>query len=588
MEKGGFSTAAGRLALVAIAFALVVWMWLGVYGVRTSNFTFAVSAVQTVPLLIVLLAVYLAAGIVVLLVTAPLARRSFGSSHVERRLLHGSTAVTLWAALVLTFLPLKGSEAFVKTGGLSTLKLNALAGAAILVGGWLAAWLVAWACSRCLSALRARLPARGMRILGAGLLVAVAAVTIVSSVRGRRQFSPPEGMPQAQGPIHRVAIIGVDGCEWDKLGPLVESGRLPNFRRLMESGSYGPLRSLEPLISPQIWTSMATGKGPDKHGIEDFVNEQGVPVNASMRSAETLWNMASRGGATVGVVGWYVTWPAERVNGFLLSDRVHSLLRGPTQIAQSMTGRPTNQRLESFGAFSFDPSYKSFPESDLRYQQNRIVDEPLRWGYLRDAIYARLSDTLLPLYSPDLSAVYLRGVDFVQHFFWQYSDPEPFGGVPEPYLEAYGDVIDNYYVYSDRLLGGLLDALGDDVNILIVSDHGFQPRLDADPRRPQLTGAHDLDGVLIASGPDIRRSGRFTGATVLDIAPTALALMGLPTAEDMDGRVLMEIITEDHLRAYPPSVIPTYERDGETEPGEVGSTMDESIRDQLRSLGYIE
>ena len=78
------------------------------------------------------------------------------------------------------------------------------------------------------------------------------------------------------------------------------------------------------------------------------------------------------------------------------------------------------------------------------------------------------------------------------------------------------------------------------------------------------------------------------GATILDIAPTALAVMGLPVGDDMDGRVLEEIIRDDHLERYPVSSIPSYESIVGKERGEIGSAMDESIREQLRSLGYIE
>jgi arylsulfatase A-like enzyme len=99
---------------------------------------------------------------------------------------------------------------------------------------------------------------------------------------------------------------------------------------------------------------------------------------------------------------------------------------------------------------------------------------------------------------------------------------------------------------------------------------------------------HDLKGVFIASGPAFRNGGYYEGATILDIAPTALAVMGLPVAEDMDGRVLEEIIRDDHLKTHPVSSIPSYESVVGRRRGEIGSAMDESIRDQLRSLGYIE
>jgi predicted AlkP superfamily phosphohydrolase/phosphomutase len=356
----------------------------------------------------------------------------------------------------------------------------------------------------------------------------------------------------------------------------------------MSNGCFGPMESLDQLISPRIWTTIATGKTAEKHGISDFVNAAGVPVNSTMRRASPIWDIVSAHGASVGVIGWYVTWPVDRVNGFVISDRMHSLLRGPAQGLQSLAGDPTNARLEQFGRFRFDPDYKSYPRTDKRYQQNRIVDEPLRWGYLRDLIYSEIGVRLYERYRPTLSAVYFRGVDFVEHFFWKYADPEPFGDVTSAETRAYGGVIDSYYEYQDGILERVLAALGDDVNVIVVSDHGFQARLDPPPDRPQLTGQHERHAVFIASGPAFRSTGRFDGGTVFDVAPTVLAVMGLPVAEDMDGRVLSEIILESHLEDFPLAHVPSYEPAVGREREPVGSAMDESIREQLRSLGYIE
>jgi hypothetical protein len=571
--------------LPALGLALAVGALLGVTGLRTSGFALSLTARQVLPLLLMLAAAYVLVALLTLALTRAPRKRSGNWQASERAVFRTTMALTLWAALVVMFLPLKGSEAFVRADTLTTLQLNAIGLAAVIVVGLIAAWVLAWAVSAVLSLLRRRLPSPGLRALGAAL--ALVAIVVLAVGVGARQGTGTAAAAPA-GDVPRVAIIGVDGCDWEKLGPLVEAGHLPNFQRLMDRGAYGPLWSTPPLVSPRIWTTIATGKNADKHGIHDFVNADGVPVNSTMRTATPVWDIVSAFGLPVGVVGWYVTWPVEEVRGFILSDRLHSLLRGPVQMLQSAGGRPTNARLESFGDFEFDPSYKSYGSDDIRFQQNRIVDEPLRWGYLRDAIYSRMSTALSPGYRPALSAVYLRGVDFVQHFFWQYSDPEPFGNVSQDDIERYGPVIDNYYVYTDVLLGRLLDAFGEDVNVMVVSDHGFKARLDIDPRRPQLTGTHDVAGVFIASGPAFRAAGRIEHATILDVTPTALAVMGLPTGDDMDGVVLDDIISEEHLSAYPLSSVASYESAGGRDRGEVGSTMDESIKEQLKSLGYIE
>jgi len=577
---------ARRLLQVAAAFALGVGAWLGAAGLSTSAFSFTIERRQVLPLIAAAFVTFLVVGVVALLLRRT--RRSFGRREdALQGLLQSMYTVCIWGGLTVTFLPLKGSEAFVEAGRLTTLQMNIFGLALVLAVGLAAGYGLAVGTAFALRGAARALHPGAARAVALGGVVLALVVALAGAPAGGARSELPARM-RAETP--RLVLVGVDGCDWERLQPLLASGRLPAFEELMSRGSYGPLRSLEELVSPRIWTTIATGKEPNKHGILDFVNADGVPVNSTMVRASRLWDIASGHGLSVGVIGWYVTWPVEPVNGFLVSDRVHSLLRGPMQMWQSLSGAPTNDRIERFGEFEFDPAYKSYAPAEKRYQQNRIVDEPLRWGYLRDHIYSEMASRLYPLYRPTFAAIYFRGVDFVEHFFWKYSDPEPFGDVTADDERAYGEVISNYYVYQDSLLNELMDALGDDVNVMLVSDHGFQARTDPPPTRPQLTGMHDRTAVLIAAGPAFRAAGLVEGATVEDVAPTALAVMGLPVPEDMDGRVLTEIIAESHLATYPLSTIPSYEpilrADRPRE--ELGSTMDESIREQLKSLGYIE
>jgi len=486
----------------------------------------------------------------------------------------------------------KGSETFVRAGNLTTLQLNMLGLAAVFTGGLLAGWVVSFLLVTLLRALNASLTRSGTRMIGLALAGAALAVLLMGPSVRTRSFSHlalPDKGTWSERP--RVAVIGVDGCDWEMLGPLVEAGELPNFAGLMDRGSFGPLLSMDPMISPRIWTTIATGEMPEEHGIIGFTNAAGVPVNARMRRSPAIWEIVSAYGGVSAVNGWYVTWPTDDVRGYMISDRVHSLLRGATQAWQSLEGEPTNERLTRFGRFTFDSGYKRFSKTETAYQQNRIVDEPLRWGYLRDTIYGWLAHELLPRYEPDLSMVYFRGVDFVQHFFWQYTDRADFPGVTDEEAREYGDVIANYYRYQDKLLGRLLEDLGDDVSVLLVSDHGFTARVLPDPNMPELTGMHDRRGVIIAAGPAFANAGYLEGATILDVAPTTLAVLGLPIARTMDGRVLTEFLKPEDLERYPVEIVDSYGtalgRSVETGTG-TGSSMDESIKEQLRSLGYIQ
>jgi predicted AlkP superfamily phosphohydrolase/phosphomutase len=71
-------------------------------------------------------------------------------------------------------------------------------------------------------------------------------------------------------PLRRVIFVGVDGADWDIIENLMAQDLLPNFAELVENGATGPLRSVKPLLSPLVWTTIATGKFPEDHGILNF------------------------------------------------------------------------------------------------------------------------------------------------------------------------------------------------------------------------------------------------------------------------------------------------------------------------------
>ncbi|HEY6066962.1 MAG TPA: alkaline phosphatase family protein, partial [Thermoanaerobaculia bacterium] len=139
--------------------------------------------------------------------------------------------------------------------------------------------------------------------------------------------------PRAAGENHRVIWLGMDGLDWDLLDQLSREGRMPNWSRLVSEGFTANLESFFPVLSPVIWTTLATGVGPDVHRVLDFQEtdpKTGVklPVSGMSRAVPAVWNVASAAGRKVGVVGWWATHPAEEVNGFFVSDRASPLLFG--------------------------------------------------------------------------------------------------------------------------------------------------------------------------------------------------------------------------------------------------------------------
>ena len=393
----------------------------------------------------------------------------------------------------------------------------------------------------------------------------------------------------------RVLLIGLDGTEWDLLGPMIEAGEMPNLARVMESGVYGKLRSLEPpQKSPAIWTTIATGKSPDQHGIRTFVTKVGGrPLTKNMRQVRALWNIASGVGRSVGVVGWLMTWPAEEVNGFIVTDYLQ-YDPGPQRRIEHRTHPP---ELEAQIA-SEVVLWEEVPWSMVQRFLDAPLDttamsptlerllRPIRWIVAGDLTFARVGTRLYQEARPDFFAIYLRGMDAMGHLYWNYMTPQ---AVPEGTLDPEGEpyfpgAMRAYYRYVDELLGPILEMGMSDprTTIVVASDHGFV----GGPGRG--IEVHKLDGVLLMGGRGVGR-GEITGSNVYDIAPTVLVLQGLPPARDLPGKVLWSALTEEIPRERFTDLIATYETgEGAGGTGPVESAVDEELKERLRSLGYID
>ena len=131
------------------------------------------------------------------------------------------------------------------------------------------------------------------------------------------------GAPGPPGRRPPLIVIGIDGGEWKVIHRLWAEGKLPHLKRISEQGVATTLHTAYN-SSPVIWTTIATGVAPEVHGITDFVvpTPRGdVPVSSAVRKVPALWNMLSRAGRRVAVLGWWASWPAEKVDGVVLSDR---------------------------------------------------------------------------------------------------------------------------------------------------------------------------------------------------------------------------------------------------------------------------
>jgi hypothetical protein len=124
----------------------------------------------------------------------------------------------------------------------------------------------------------------------------------------------------------RVLLVGWDAADWQMIRPLLRAGKLPALARLMERGVSGNLATIQPMLSPMLWNSIATGKRADKHGICGFLepnpDRSGVrPVSSTSRKCKAVWNILTQSGLTSNVVSWYASHPAEPIRGSIVTDR---------------------------------------------------------------------------------------------------------------------------------------------------------------------------------------------------------------------------------------------------------------------------
>lgn len=406
----------------------------------------------------------------------------------------------------------------------------------------------------------------------------------------------------------RVLLIGWDGADWKLIRPLLAAGELPNLARLVEGGVVGNLATLDPILAPLLWTSMATGKRPPKHGILDFIEPSprsaaGVrPVSSRSRRSRALWNVLTQAGLRSNLVGWFATHPAEPVHGAVVTDAFARRV-GPN--ASSWPFRPGSvhpRRLTSeLADFRIHPSELGFDE--LRPFVPRLAEiEGDEHGYLADlaSIVAanasvHAAATWLVENEPwDLTAIYYNLIDHVSHRFMQFHPPRMEHADPVEF-EHYRDVVTAAYRVQDSMLGRALELAGAGATVIVVSDHGFHcDHLRPDPGADVVDGIaswHRPYGILCMQGPGVRRGERIYGASVLDVAPTLLALFGLAVGNDMDGRPLFQAFDPPlglkSIRSWE-----DVEGDFGTHPETPGNGADpwdahESI-EQLADLGYIE
>ncbi len=648
----------------------------GVIGALTWAIAYGITGGQA---LLILMGLHVALGVGMAAILGVLGRSSWLPSFA------GTLMLSLVAPLVIGL----GVSIVGTTDALSLLAVSAVVG---LVFAGLAAFL------------NARRWAVGLQVALA--LVACAIVlTSIRDVESHPAFDLVRYEPAHDAPFSRVAVIGVDGGDWSVIDVMIDAGELPNFESLVDRGAHGVLRSIDPMYSPVVWTTIFSGLTPDQHGIRDWYG-----ATATNRHVPLLWEAVGASHSPATVLNVPGSWPPREFEGAIVAGfPMPRLVVSETELAGQFLGRLVSARerksdvpsliarvgtqsvplgreqilarsevqhplleagilrrrflgavhsfpltlggtLDSPGALSIEAGDETFSLSrgewspwldvelggqsafirmnrldsgDLyitppfqtpsapRFQllggavdaheiapDDRYIVEGVGWKAatdpeIRRPLVEHLEQTSDLQYRAakalatrpfSLFGFVFTLPDRVSHGFWTDATTRPElvdpSGVDVP-ANWKSDFVRDAYRRVDRDLGELVDLLGPDTTVFVVSDHGFTT--DHEHNR----GMHRAEGIFIAAGPGIDGDSQRLDLSVYDIAPTVLAGLGLPVAENMAHGARLDLF-EDELA---PSRIATYGEfhDAAADAGENSEErIDASTEEQLRALGYIE
>jgi hypothetical protein len=451
-------------------------------------------------------------------------------------------------------------------------------GGALLLGrfGTLAAVAVLAAAGVAGRLPRASLSRRHMLpLLAAAAVLFGAGVAAASYYGGRDARTAPDFAVVPTG--LRVVLLGIDGLDAGLADALVARGQMPHLAALRARAARARL-AVEPEQVPAIvWTTIATGRGPDAHGIQSMGGRRLAGMrttvalgdesaftralgNASdllrlsraqapssvLRSVKALWNVASEKGLRVGVVNWWATWPADAVNGYVVTDRAFF-------------------KIEKGDA----PDREVHPSADFARLASLARPADADRARSLDRFHAEAARLLAEGDPPDLEALYLPGLDIATVQQLGEAAASDLAG-----LDARLALVREHYALVDTLIGGVVARLGPNGLLVLV----------ADPGRLRRAGPAPPAGELLLAG-DAVRPGDLGEASERDVAPTVLHLLGLPKSRELDGRVLEEAFAAPFRQAHPVRIVDSYGGRPAGQPTDSG--FDRAMIEELKALGYI-
>ncbi len=421
------------------------------------------------------------------------------------------------------------------------------------------------------------------------------------------------------GPDQKVVVFGIDGLEWgmvEELGPQA----MPNLHALRDAGVWGTVEATSPVMSPIIWTSVVSGYPGEVHGVAGWTDGRAHAFNASDVRVMRIWDVASAQGLDSLVVGWLMTWPAQPIQGQMLSERLvwsFPMNKDPSDPLLSFS----RSQHEDLAGLASPPELAeraaALLPQDAWIEQHPLAYQVREYGapfhpMLRDELHVRVFEQEWVGSDADLGLVYINGADQVSHLYWSYQDegaaklmelqPEehsrqarlemqgssrravPYSEAPitAAQIAAGAEFVPDYYRYIDTLVGRVLDVVDlETTTLLICSDHGF--KLGA--KHPLVGGGHSRRSAVLWAGAGVDAQASIPEGTVLDVGPTLYALLGLPAARDWSGRVQGSVFPD--LAEVQP--VETWVLQDRAELAvRRGLEDNPQLKAQLEALGYVD
>jgi hypothetical protein len=372
--------------------------------------------------------------------------------------------------------------------------------------------------------------------------------------------------PSRESP--RITLLLLDGASLEYVWPRVAAGLLPNFGRVLDTGASMNLATIRPTQPDPVWAAVATGMYPAKNGVRSaasyFARGDDQPVDllpdhcfshtlvrlgivrdqpnsSAAWRARPLWTILGDYGLSAGIVRWPLTYPAQPISGFLVTDRFHQLIGS---------------------MFEFD-GRAAYPADILPAARDAFAGSAgaSQW----DEFYSRAARDVVAQHPVQLEAVRFQGLDVAGHQYLRYAQPSSFDDVSDQERQRHGAVLDRAYAAVDAEIGAAMERLAPGDLLLVISGFGMQPvssvkRLAARILRdPDVSGTHDNapDGFLLAYGSPVA-AGRRQRGSIVDVTPTILYFLGVPIGRDMDGYARADLFTRAFTAERPITFIPSH------------------------------